>query len=46
MSDRPEKVTGGCLCGSIRYDITFPEDASWPADVRTLAVRSDMGLND
>lgn len=33
MTTRPEQITGGCLCGSIRYAITFPEDASWPADV-------------
>ena len=34
MAARPEKISGGCLCGSIRYDIKFPEGTSWPADVR------------
>lgn len=33
MANRPEKITGGCLCGSVRYDMTFPEGTSWPADV-------------
>lgn len=27
---RPESITGGCLCGSIRYTIHFPADAEWP----------------
>ena len=21
----PKKITGGCLCGEVRYSITFPE---------------------
>ncbi|KAH8676966.1 Mss4-like protein [Ilyonectria robusta] len=25
-SDTPESITGGCLCGAIRYTITFPPD--------------------
>ncbi|KAH7043172.1 Mss4-like protein [Macrophomina phaseolina] len=27
---RPDSVTGGCLCGAIRYTIHFPADAEWP----------------
>ncbi|GME57473.1 uncharacterized protein LTHEOB_4748 [Neofusicoccum parvum] len=27
---RPESITGGCLCGSVRYTIHFPPDAEWP----------------
>lgn len=26
----PLSVTGGCLCGGVRYTITFPENAEWP----------------
>ncbi|PSN68116.1 hypothetical protein BS50DRAFT_491527 [Corynespora cassiicola Philippines] len=34
MPDRyPAQITGGCLCASIRYTVTFPNEASWPPQV-------------
>ncbi|KAF2031552.1 hypothetical protein EK21DRAFT_63202 [Setomelanomma holmii] len=27
---RPECITGGCLCGSIRFKIAFPNESDWP----------------
>ncbi|ORY16722.1 Mss4-like protein [Clohesyomyces aquaticus] len=27
---RPESISGGCLCGAIRFTITFPQDTDWP----------------
>jgi len=30
MASRPEKLTGGCLCGSIRYTITITPETEWP----------------
>ncbi|KIX08455.1 uncharacterized protein Z518_03111 [Rhinocladiella mackenziei CBS 650.93] len=35
MASRPESISGGCVCGSIRYKIVFPEEASWPANAAT-----------
>ena len=31
--DVHENITGGCLCGKIRYEISFPAAASWPPEV-------------
>jgi hypothetical protein len=31
----PITITGGCLCGSIRYTITFPKNAEWPPNSNT-----------
>ncbi|KAH7371686.1 Mss4-like protein [Pyrenochaeta sp. MPI-SDFR-AT-0127] len=31
--ERPSKIAGGCLCGSLRYTIDFPEVSSWPPEV-------------
>ncbi|KAF7548150.1 hypothetical protein G7Z17_g7254 [Cylindrodendrum hubeiense] len=28
-SETPENITGGCLCGGVRYIITFPPDFSF-----------------
>lgn len=33
-SDTPESITGGCLCGAIRYTITFPPDHPFKDQVR------------
>lgn len=30
---RPERLTGSCLCQSIRYEIVFDKDALWPPPV-------------
>ncbi|KAF2651465.1 hypothetical protein K491DRAFT_696448 [Lophiostoma macrostomum CBS 122681] len=27
---RPESIAGGCLCGAIRFKITFPKEEDWP----------------
>jgi hypothetical protein len=30
IMSRPESIAGGCLCGAIRFTISFPNDADWP----------------
>ncbi|KAF2188220.1 hypothetical protein K469DRAFT_627683 [Zopfia rhizophila CBS 207.26] len=27
---RPQFISGGCLCGAVRFTVSFPEDADWP----------------
>ncbi|KAF2009985.1 hypothetical protein BU24DRAFT_428024 [Aaosphaeria arxii CBS 175.79] len=27
---RPESIEGGCLCGAIRFKVTFPQEEDWP----------------
>ncbi|KAF2179378.1 hypothetical protein K469DRAFT_674200 [Zopfia rhizophila CBS 207.26] len=34
-SNRPASITGGCLCGSIRYTINFSQDTKWPPESAT-----------
>lgn len=29
VMEKPTMVSGGCLCGSVRYTITFPADHDW-----------------
>ncbi len=33
MPDHPKQISGGCLCGAVRYSIAFPDAASWPPGV-------------
>ncbi|RVX74117.1 hypothetical protein B0A52_01949 [Exophiala mesophila] len=35
MSTHPSSISGGCLCGSVRYKIAFPDAASWPPNSAT-----------
>jgi hypothetical protein len=30
----PTKITGGCLCKAVRYEVNFPEDHDFKANVR------------
>lgn len=32
--EKPETVTGGCLCENIRYTVTFPPDHDFAKAVR------------
>lgn len=34
--EKPESITGGCLCGSIRYKVVFPKDHDFLKSVRFL----------
>ena len=33
MAKQPETVSGGCLCGAVRYEISFDGEGSWPPEV-------------
>ena len=37
MSKGPGAVTGGCLCGAVRYQISFQDDGTWPPTVSDLS---------
>lgn len=30
---KPERVTGGCLCGAVRYRVDFPPDYNFAKNV-------------
>lgn len=36
MAERPSTLTGGYLCGAVRYTIDIESDSKWPPLVRTL----------
>ena len=36
-NDLHAPIHGGCLCGSIRYGIAFPEGSQFPPDVTQVA---------
>lgn len=35
QGDRPQKVTCSCLCGSIKFEVSFSQEYKWPPDVST-----------
>ncbi|TKW54912.1 hypothetical protein CTA1_487 [Colletotrichum tanaceti] len=35
LGPKPETITGGCLCGALRYAITFPESHDFASDAKT-----------
>lgn len=35
---KPPRVTGGCLCGSVRYRVDFPHDFDFVKNVSKLRV--------
>ena len=35
-SDHPAYLTGGCLCNSIKYTLTFTDESPWPPLVRAI----------
>ncbi|KAK7403832.1 hypothetical protein QQX98_010378 [Neonectria punicea] len=35
LDSLPESITGGCLCGSIRYTITFPSNHAFKGECST-----------
>lgn len=34
LTEANPTITGGCLCGSVRYAIEYPAGSQWPPDVR------------
>ncbi len=45
--DRPMEVTGGCLCGAVRYILHFTKDSPWPPGVTLLArSKKNRGIRD
>lgn len=36
MENIPKKVTGGCLCGIVRYEINFSPEHDWQRGVNSL----------
>ncbi|KAK4695680.1 hypothetical protein P7C71_g2120, partial [Lecanoromycetidae sp. Uapishka_2] len=34
---KPSHISGGCLCGAVRYQLDFPEDSDWPPGLMRTA---------
>ncbi|KAF2241016.1 hypothetical protein BU26DRAFT_525550 [Trematosphaeria pertusa] len=30
QTNRPDSISGGCLCGAIRFTVNFPNESDWP----------------
>lgn len=33
---RPESISGGCLCGAIRFTVKFPKEEDWPPETNGI----------
>ena len=38
--EKPSHITGGCLCGAVRYQMVFPKESDWPPGVCLLFIIS------
>jgi len=38
--EKPSHISGGCLCGAVRYQMVFPKESDWPPGVCLLFIIS------